>query len=149
MTIFCVTLQNVLGLSLYVIATLGQNTEEFAVRSATSLCLDLGRGRAASKYAVGSLPNVNFDLPASWAGQISVPNTAKNELFFWLFEAQVAGQCDDLISRCLLATGKIGINQSFPSLAQRWTRLLFTRWTDEREWANLLPRERINAYIKS
>lgn len=99
MTIFCVTLQNLLRLSLYVIGTLGQNTEEFTVRSSTSLCLDLGRGRDASKYAVGSLPNVNFELPASWAGQISVPNTAKDELFFWLFEAEVEGQCGDLISR--------------------------------------------------
>ncbi len=99
MSIFCVTLRNVLGLSLYVIVTLGQNTEKFTVRSSTSLCLDLAGGRDASEYAVDNLPNVNFDLPASWAGQISVPNTANDELFFWLFEAEVAGQCDNLISR--------------------------------------------------
>ena len=105
MSIFGVTLRNVLGLSFYVIVTLGQSTEEFAVRSSTSSCLDLGGGRDVSEYAVGNLPNVSFELPASWAGQISVPNTANDELFFWLFEAEVAGQCDNLISRSGLATG--------------------------------------------
>ena len=99
MSVSFVTLQSVLGLSLYVIATLGQNLENFTVPSPTSLCRGLGEGRDASKYAVGSLPNVNFDLPASWAGQISVPNTPNDELFFWLFEAEVPGQCDNLISR--------------------------------------------------
>lgn len=94
-----VTLQSVLGFSLCVIATLGQNIEEFTVRSSTPLCPDLGGGRDASRYAVGSLPNVNFDLLASWAGQVSVPNTPNDEFFFWLFEAEVAGQCDNLISR--------------------------------------------------
>ena len=104
MSIFCVTLRNVLVLSLYVSVNLGQITEESVVRSSTSSCLDLGGGRDVSKYAVGNLPNVNFELPASWAGQISVPNTANDELFFWLFEAEVVGQCDNLISRSLLAT---------------------------------------------
>lgn len=99
MPISFVTLQSVLGLSLYVIATLGKNTEQFTVRSSTSLCRDLGGGRDTSKYAVGSLPKANFDLPASWAGQVSVPNTPNDEFFFWLFEAEVAGQCDNLISR--------------------------------------------------
>ena len=99
MPISFVTLQSVLGSFLYVIATLGQNTEEFTVRSSTSLCRDLGGGQDASKYAVGSLPKVNFDLPASWAGQVSVPNNLKDELFFWLFEAEVVGQCTNLISR--------------------------------------------------
>ena len=99
MSISFVTLQSVLGLSLYVIATLGQNTEEFTIRSSTSLCRDLGGGRDASKYAVSSLPKFNFVLPASWAGQVSVPNTPNDELFFWLFEAEVAGHCDNLISR--------------------------------------------------
>ena len=99
MSIFCNTLRNVLGLSLYVITTLGQNSEGSSVRSSKSLCLDDGEGRDASRYAVGSLPNVNFDFPTSWAGQISVPNTANDELFFWLFEAGVPGQCDNLISR--------------------------------------------------
>ena len=99
MLISFVTLQSVLGLSLYVIATRGQDTEEFTIRSSISLCHDLGEGGDASKYTVGSLPNVEFDLPASWAGQVSVPNTLNDELFFWLFEAEVAGQCDNLISR--------------------------------------------------
>ena len=99
MSISFVTLQSVLGLSLYVIATLGQDTEKFTVSSPTSSCRGLGEGRDASKYAVGSLPNVNFDLPASWAGQISVPTTPNDELFFWLFEAEVPRQCDNLISR--------------------------------------------------
>lgn len=99
MSIFCVTLRNVLALSLYVIVTLVQHTEEFAVRPSTSLCPELGQGRDVSEYAVGNLPNVDFNLTASWAGQISVPNSANDELFFWLFEAEVAGQCDNLISR--------------------------------------------------
>ena len=99
MSIFCVTLRSVLALSLYVIVTLAQHTEEFAVRPSSSLCLELGQGRDVSEYAVVNLPNVNFNPPASWAGQISVPNSVNDELFFWLFETEVAGQCDNLISR--------------------------------------------------
>ena len=88
-----------LGLSLSVVTTLGQITEELTVRSSIPLCHDLGKGGDASKYTVGSLPNAKFDFPASWAGQAPVPNTPNDELFFWLFEAEVAGQCDNLISR--------------------------------------------------
>lgn len=50
---------------------------------------------SADKFLVGSLPNVNFSLPKSWAGQISVPNTTNDELFFWLFEAET--KTNDLI----------------------------------------------------
>ena len=94
-----VTLQSVLGLSLYVVATLGQDTVGLPVRPSIPLCHDLSEGGDARKYTVGSLPHIEFDLPASWAGQVSVPNTPNDELFFWLFEAEGAGQCDNLISR--------------------------------------------------
>lgn len=55
-------------------------------------------GLNVSKYAVGCLPEVNFELPASWAGQISVPGTENDELFFWLFQAEKQNQSDKLIS---------------------------------------------------
>ena len=56
-------------------------------------------GRNASKYAVGALPHAGF-LPKSWAGPISIPNTANDELFFWLFQAEI--KTDDLISASAL-----------------------------------------------
>ncbi|KAL6714868.1 hypothetical protein ACLMJK_007128 [Lecanora helva] len=54
-------------------------------------------GPRASKYAVGCLPDVKFELPASWAGQIPLSNTTNDELFFWLFEAEHQDQSDNLI----------------------------------------------------
>ena len=47
-----------------------------------------GIGRNASKYAVVALPHAEF-LPKSWAGSISIPNTSNDELFFWLFQAEI------------------------------------------------------------
>ena len=58
--------------------------------------LDFGSG--ANEYAVCCLPDVNFSLPASWAGQIPIPGTKNDELFFWLFEAEEQTRSDDLIS---------------------------------------------------
>lgn len=53
-----------------------------------------------TKFAVGGLPNVNYQLPASWAGQISIPSSRDNKLFFWLFQAE--SPSDNLISVNLL-----------------------------------------------
>lgn len=49
-------------------------------------------GLNAQKYAVGKLPHVDYQLPPSWAGQIHVPGTKDDELFFWLFEAEIASK---------------------------------------------------------
>ncbi|MCJ1256944.1 hypothetical protein MMC24_004769 [Lignoscripta atroalba] len=54
-------------------------------------------GPDTDKYAVGILPNVNYKLPPSWAGQIAIPGTTDNELFFWLFKAESRAQSDNLI----------------------------------------------------
>lgn len=59
-------------------------------------CLD--PERRASDYLVESLPNITFQLPLSWAGQISVPSITNDELFFWLFEAEDHTKSDDFIS---------------------------------------------------
>lgn len=53
---------------------------------------------------VGNLPNVDFDLPRSWAGQIPVANTSNDELFFWLFAAENQAPSANLISRSLTAS---------------------------------------------
>ena len=53
-----------------------------------------------TKFAVSGLPNVNFSLPASWAGQIPIPSSKEDKLFFWLFQAE--SPSDDLISTNLL-----------------------------------------------
>lgn len=54
-------------------------------------------GPNITRFAVHDLPEVNFSIPASWAGQIPIPNSIDNQLFFWLFEAESAS--DDLISK--------------------------------------------------
>ncbi|KAI4115692.1 MAG: hypothetical protein LQ341_007718, partial [Variospora aurantia] len=48
-------------------------------------------------FAVRSLPNVNFSLPPSWAGQIPIPGHSDNQLFFWLFQAESHNVSQDLI----------------------------------------------------
>lgn len=68
-----------------------------ASRSIDSSFLDFGP--AVSRYVVGNLPNVNFNLSTSLAGQIPVANTSNDELFFWLFEAETQASSDDFISR--------------------------------------------------
>ena len=65
-------------------------------------------GSSAAKYAVQRLPGVEFHIPASWAGQIPIPGTSSDELFFWLFEAEDSNYSDNLISericvKCLLS----------------------------------------------
>lgn len=57
-------------------------------------------GPNLAKFAVGHLPNVTFNLPASWAGQISIPGSEDDNLFFWLFQAE--SPSDTLISTDLL-----------------------------------------------
>ena len=54
-------------------------------------------GPNIDRYAVGSLPNVSFPLPRSWAGRIHIPNAKDDELFFWLFDAEMPS--NDLISK--------------------------------------------------
>ena len=65
-------------------------------------------GSSAAKYAVQRLPGVEFHIPANWAGQIPIPGTSNDELFFWLFEAENSNYSDNLISepvraKCLLS----------------------------------------------
>ncbi|MDI1487210.1 MAG: hypothetical protein OHK93_006479 [Ramalina farinacea] len=55
-------------------------------------------GNQSSTYYVGSLPGINFPLPNSWAGQIRIPGTENDELFFWLFGAEDSQYDDNLIS---------------------------------------------------
>ncbi|MCJ1348723.1 hypothetical protein MMC31_006956 [Peltigera leucophlebia] len=52
-------------------------------------------GPNVTEYAVGKLPDVRYDLPPSWAGQVYIPGTKKDELFFWLFQAEF--ESEDLI----------------------------------------------------
>ena len=61
-------------------------------------------GPNITKYAVGVLPDITYKLPSSWAGQIAIPGTDNDTLFFWLFEAEKEAHSEDLIStgsRCL------------------------------------------------
>lgn len=58
--------------------------------------LEIALGPAVQQYAVGALPSVNFQMPTSWAGQIPIPGTPNDELFFWLFQAEEPS--NDLIS---------------------------------------------------
>lgn len=55
-------------------------------------------GPNITQYAVTGLPNVHYTLPASWAGQIRIPGTQDDALFFWLFEAEVPAFRNKLIS---------------------------------------------------
>lgn len=64
-------------------------------------CLD--PNGTASEYLVHDLPNVTFQLPLNWAGQIEVPQIADTEFFFWLFEAENQTNTNDFISECLQA----------------------------------------------
>lgn len=58
----------------------------------------LDMGPHAHDYAVGCLPDVNFALPASWAGSVDIPKVPNNELYYWLFEAEDQVNSDKLIS---------------------------------------------------
>lgn len=59
--------------------------------------LGLLLGPNVKHYEVSALPNVTFPLPLSWAGQIHIPDTKDDELFFWLFEAETPS--NNLISK--------------------------------------------------
>lgn len=60
----------------------------------------LGFGSSVTEYAVSCLPDVVFNVSASYAGQIPIPGTTNDELFFWLFEAEDQSKKDNLISEC-------------------------------------------------
>ncbi|MCJ1364715.1 hypothetical protein MMC16_003831 [Acarospora aff. strigata] len=51
---------------------------------------------SAGTFAVKHLPNVNFQIPQSWAGEILIPGT-QDELFFWLFAAECPKSSNNLI----------------------------------------------------
>lgn len=55
-------------------------------------------GPNITKYAVGSLPDITYKLPSSWAGEIPIPGTDDDALFFWFFEAEKGARSEDLIS---------------------------------------------------
>lgn len=122
------------SLVLLLIAGLASGAEEYfshAPRSVNSSYLDFGP--AVDKYIVGNLPNVNFDLPGSWAGQIPVANTSNDELFFWLFAAENQAPSANLISRSLTASKFLLRADIYTSMVEWRSRVLITRWIDERE----------------
>ena len=77
-------------------ASLGFNVHRYAMSLLPGVNPSLGPN--IQRYAVGSIPDVSFKLPKSWAGQIKIPNTKNDELFFWLFETENQKHGDDLIS---------------------------------------------------
>lgn len=84
---------HVLAILAFIITNLGVYAAECSSKSSY-----LTLGPSASPYIVDCLPDVNFSLPASWAGQISIPGSTDDELFFWLFEAEGEAQSENLIS---------------------------------------------------
>ncbi len=122
------------SLVLLLVAGLARGAEEYfshASRSVNSSYLDFGP--AVDKYMVGNLPNVNFDLPGSWAGQIPVANTSNDELFFWLFAAENQAPSANLISRSLTASKNLLRADIYTSMVEWRSRVLITGWIDERE----------------
>ena len=75
------------------------------------------------KYAVGALPDITFKMPTSWAGQIQVPATDNDELFFWLFQAEQPS--NDLISKYRCHQTLKFADPGF-SLVEWWPGLFFT-----------------------
>lgn len=75
----------------------------FALLISLFVCGDAtSHGLRTSKYAVGQLPNLTFQPPSSWAGEICIPGT-QDELFFWLFQGETASANSNLISEYLHA----------------------------------------------
>ncbi|KFY34074.1 hypothetical protein V494_07080 [Pseudogymnoascus sp. VKM F-4513 (FW-928)] len=65
---------------------------------AAGLPPDRNAGNAADQYLVKSLPQVNFEIPKSWAGSLKVgPGFGSDSLFFWLWEAETQQGKNDLI----------------------------------------------------
>ena len=58
-------------------------------------------GPNISHYAVPNLPDVDYSLPQNWAGQIGIPGTRDDSLFFWLFEAESYAERNNLISKSI------------------------------------------------
>lgn len=48
-------------------------------------------------FLVKKLPDVNFTVPRSYAGEMPLANKPGNNLFFWYFETEKKGGSDDLI----------------------------------------------------
>ena len=104
-------------------------------------------GPNAHKYAVGKLPHVDYQLTPSWAGQILVPGTRDDELFFWLFEAETAS--NNLISMKTPACDG-GFAESFrTSLAEWRPGLLFHGWFGKRERPVILSGEQLDSKAQS
>lgn len=99
-------------------------------RSVNSSYLNFGPG--ASSYVVGKLPDVNFNLPASWAGQIPVANTSNDELFFWLFGAETQPLSDNFISKESYRT-RLPNTDIRASMAERRSWLFLARRIDQGE----------------
>ncbi|KAI9761163.1 MAG: hypothetical protein M4579_001210 [Chaenotheca gracillima] len=57
----------------------------------------IGYGADISAFEVHSLPEVHFDVPRSYAGEIPIPGKSDDNLFFWLFESENAAQSNELI----------------------------------------------------
>jgi len=113
------------SLVLLLIAGLARGAEEYfshAPRSVNSSYLDFGP--AVDKYMVGNLPNVDFDLPRSWAGQIPVANTSDDELFFWLFAAETQAPSANLISRSLTCSKFLLRADIYTSMVEWRSRVL-------------------------
>lgn len=98
-----------------------------------STCLD-PEGRA-SDYLVGSLPNVTFQLPLNWAGQVPVPGITNDELFFWLFEAENQTQSNDFISEHVHTRNQHKLTGNL-SLVEWWSGMLVSQWADKRKRAS-------------
>lgn len=88
-----------------------------------SLCMSFESNEsscaAAQAYAVGAMPSVTYSLPSSWAGQIGIPDTADDKLFFWLFETEIPSQNDNLISNLPLGFDRHQLISSLNSLVER------------------------------
>ncbi|KAI9815054.1 MAG: hypothetical protein M1827_002897 [Pycnora praestabilis] len=54
-------------------------------------------GADIGRFEVYGLPNVNFSIPHSWAGELPIPGHGNDNLFFWLFEGECSANKDDLI----------------------------------------------------
>lgn len=104
---------------------------------------------STKKYEVGMrLPNVSFDIPPSWAGNLPVSNRSDEprHLYFWMFPATEKRGEDDLIfwmnggpgcsslSSTLGENGPVKFNSdTFEAepVPQTWTKLANMVWLDQ------------------
>lgn len=86
-----------------------------------------------SSFQVSTLPD-SPALPTSWAGRLPVPGRQGNEIFFWLFEAEVPAYDENLISTFnLIYFGPTNATLTLHSLAEWWPRLLIAHRPHNRE----------------